>query len=99
MKNQTCKGTSKRVREECIIDLYHRLIQYPMLASKFSAKFQINATQEALPNSGGELDNSFRSEDKILENILKFIGRFQQIIGKGFVEGNDGVLKVFDYYK
>ena len=71
------------MREERMTDLDDQLTQDTMLTNKFLDNFEANATFAAhsfLTDLETELDNRFKHQDKILENMSTLVGRFQQLL-------------------
>ena len=71
------------MREERMTDLDDQLTQDTMLTNKFLDNFEANATSAAhlfLTDLETELDNRFKHQDNILENMSTLVGRFQQLL-------------------
>jgi len=71
------------MREERMTDLDDQLTQDTMLTNKFLDNFETNATHSAntfLTDLETELDNRFKHQDNILDNMSTLVGRFQQLL-------------------
>lgn len=72
-----------QMRKERLQDLDDFLTQDTELTSKFLDKFEKEATEEAtkfMTDLEKELDNRFDHQNKLLSNMSRFVGKFQDTL-------------------